>query len=331
MARLLCGEDLWEEIRRLARQSRSLVAAVAFVGRNPDKLFRWPRRATLIADLSEERVREGTSSARGALKLVRRGVSVHSYPDLHAKVLVFDRYAIVGSMNLSGESQDRLEEAAVLLSRREEVASIQRYIRSLLNNADPLPEEVLKERARKEPRMVAARPARATQREAIWLPDRAWLLPTERHRESAEERRRARELERQLRREYDIPHVEWYMACGAGLYRRAREGDWCFFWWYREKGRPWGSFEGPYRVVQPVDLGARFGERRYRLACYQTYQLPPRDIRLTEARITSLQRLVGDRRPPEDAPEDPLRGNPRLLSKLQRARLQRLLRRWRWL
>lgn len=178
MARLVCGEDLWEEIRTLARQSRSLLAAVAFVGRNPDKLFRWPRGASLIADLSEARVREGTSSARGALKLVRRVVSVYSYPDLHAKVLVFDRRAVVGSMNLSGESQDRLEEAAVVLSGHEEVASVQRYVRSLLNGADNLSEEVLRELARKEPRRAVARPARPRRREAAALPDRVWLLPT---------------------------------------------------------------------------------------------------------------------------------------------------------
>lgn len=111
MARLLHGKALWSEIQKLARRSRSLIAAVGFVGKRPDRLLRWRRNSVLIADLSEARVREGSSSARGALRLLRKGVRVFSLTGLHAKVFLFDRHAVVGSMNLSEDSQERLEEA----------------------------------------------------------------------------------------------------------------------------------------------------------------------------------------------------------------------------
>jgi phosphatidylserine/phosphatidylglycerophosphate/cardiolipin synthase-like enzyme len=110
--KFLYGKRVWQEIKALVRQSRSLVAVVGFVGRRPSRLLRWPRKATVVADLSDARVREGATSARGALALVRKGVEVLSYPRLHSKVFLFDRHAVVGSMNLSEESQDRLEEAA---------------------------------------------------------------------------------------------------------------------------------------------------------------------------------------------------------------------------
>lgn len=128
MARLLHGEALWSELEQLARRSRRLVAAVGFVGRRPDRLLRWPRGSVLIADLSEVRVREGSSSARGALRLLRKGVEVLSLPGLHAKVFLFDRHAVVGSMNLSEDSRGRLEEAGVLLRRPQELQAVRAYV-----------------------------------------------------------------------------------------------------------------------------------------------------------------------------------------------------------
>jgi hypothetical protein len=63
-----------------------------------------------VADLSGVKVREGATLVWGAL--ARKSVEVLPYPGLHSKVFLFDRHAVVGSMNLSEESQDRLEEAA---------------------------------------------------------------------------------------------------------------------------------------------------------------------------------------------------------------------------
>lgn len=266
VARLLYGERLWEEIDRLAHGSRSLTAAVAFVGARSDRLFKWPRDVTLVADLSEAQVREGASYARGALRLLRKGIRVSEYSSLHAKVLLFDKRAVIGSMNLSEESRHRLEEAAVVVRARKEVESVRRYVRRLLNDATPLSEEVLRARARREPRRVPRRPVRPKKARSAHLADRVWLLPTgQDHEETPAERRRARQEARRLVQEHGIPderELVWYFQCGADIYRRARGGDWCFCWWRSEKHRPLGSFEGPYRVVQPVDLGARFRERR---------------------------------------------------------------------
>ncbi|MEI6226762.1 MAG: hypothetical protein WCS72_18630 [Deltaproteobacteria bacterium] len=64
------GTKLWDEIQKRAKTSKSLTACVGYVGRTPFDVMRWREGDTLIADLSEETVTRGFSSARGALKLL---------------------------------------------------------------------------------------------------------------------------------------------------------------------------------------------------------------------------------------------------------------------
>ena len=123
-----------------------------------------------------------------------------------------------------------------------------------------------------------------------------------------------------------VERVRWHAACGAELFRRAREGDWVYRWWTGK--RSWGRLEGPYVVVQPVDLGARFRfkERRYRPALYRPRGMDRKiDIPLDRGGVRLLSRFVGDSRKPEEVRTDPLAGEPRLLSEVQRRRLERVL------
>ena len=305
-----------------------MIAAVGFVGRNPEGLLRWPRGSVLIADLSEGRVREGSSSARGALLLLRKGVEVWSLQGLHAKVFLFDRHAVVGSMNLSEESRERLEEAAVVLSGAE-LRGVRECLRHLQREAIPMAEDILRERAKQEPRRprFSPPPARAVRRERGGVPaGRVWLLPAYWDRDESETERQAAEGElTRLREQHGVERIEWYKACGADLYRKTREGDSVYFWWAGD--RSWGRLEGPYMVVQPVDLGARVkSERRYRLALYR----PPRmgrktDLWLDERGVHLFSRLVGDPRNPEEVRSDPLEGKVYLLREMERRRLERVL------
>lgn len=331
MATLLDGDRLWDQIERLAKGSRSVVAVVGFVGRNPDRLFRWPRKATLVADLSDGRVREGVTSARGALKLARRGVEIRSYPSLHSKVLLFDRAAVVGSMNLSEESRGRLEEAGVLLRRPQELQAVRAYVERIRREARPENVDTLRELAKLEPRRkpVPSSARRSSRRRGVLVPEgRVWILPTEPDTdESREERKLARGYERRFREEHGVDRVIWYRACGQDVYRRVEEGDTLFFWWCRFR-RSRGRLEGPYEAIRGVDLGKRLGGRRYRLAYFRRRGQKLLDERLYLGRLRALMRVVGDRRSPDEAADEPLRWKPRLLRKPERRRLARLLTRW---
>lgn len=219
-------------------------------------------------------------------------------------------------MNLSEDSPERLEEAGVVLSEKE-LRGLRQYLRRLQHEAVPMSEDILRERAKRESRRLrsAAPQARADRhkREGV-LAGRVWLLPTEGAYEGTEaERQVAKRALTRLQEEHGAKRITWYNACGADLHRRACEGDWVYQWWDGE--RSWNRLEGPYRVVQPIDPGTRFGERRYRLALYRPRGMGRKmNIPLDEGNVRLLAKLVGDPRKPEEVRSDPFREKVRLRS-----------------
>jgi len=143
--RFLHGWNLWLEIQKLAGKSQKVVAAVAYVGKKAHNLLPWTKGSVVIADLSEGTVKSGSSSAKGALKLLKKDVEVWSLRGLHSKVFVFDRHtAVVGSMNLSESSSSSLEEAGVVIEGPE-VETIRRYVEFLREQAKKLSKARLEE------------------------------------------------------------------------------------------------------------------------------------------------------------------------------------------
>ncbi|MBL0179299.1 MAG: hypothetical protein IPP98_09275 [Gemmatimonadetes bacterium] len=76
-------------------------------------------------------VRQGATDPREIKKLIDRGVNVFSRGRLHSKVFVLGGAAIVGSTNVSSNSMDWLEEAAVLSTNTGVVAAAVKYVESL--------------------------------------------------------------------------------------------------------------------------------------------------------------------------------------------------------
>jgi phosphatidylserine/phosphatidylglycerophosphate/cardiolipin synthase-like enzyme len=181
MSRFLHDDAVWREIRRRAQKTKRLTAVVGYLGRHPEDLMRWPNGARILADLSEVTVRRGASSARGGLRLARRGIHVLQVDALHAKVVLFDNSAIVGSTNLSETSRDLLREAAVLLTSPREVAAVRDYVRGLLrNDAVVLDARILRQRAQMEPARYFAPVVSKKAARDFELPPRVWIVHAER-------------------------------------------------------------------------------------------------------------------------------------------------------
>jgi hypothetical protein len=68
---------------------------------------------------------------REIVRFLKRGVEVHSVANLHAKVYVFGRRAIVGSANVSASSEQHLIEAGCLLSSPKLVGKCRDFVKSL--------------------------------------------------------------------------------------------------------------------------------------------------------------------------------------------------------
>jgi len=114
MTYFLSNDALWSELRERAKTSKSVKAAVAFLGSGGADLLPLKKGDTLIVNLGLQTVRQGATSPKEIQRLMRRGVMVFTRSNLHAKFFICGKSLLVGSANVSKNSQNVLDEAAAL-------------------------------------------------------------------------------------------------------------------------------------------------------------------------------------------------------------------------
>lgn len=114
MTRFLSNDSLWAELSVKVKTSRKVKAAVAFVGTGGADLLPLKKGDTLVVNLGLQTVKQGATSPKEIQRLIKRGVQVFTRSNLHAKFFICDRTLLVGSANISNNSQQVLDEAASL-------------------------------------------------------------------------------------------------------------------------------------------------------------------------------------------------------------------------
>jgi hypothetical protein len=130
--------------------------AVAYFGRGAAKRLPLPPNSFLVVDASEAAVKSGQTCPAELLMLLKKGVKIHSVPNLHAKVFVLGRTAFIGSANVSDNSADSLVEAMVAVTEPAAVSKAKAFVKELCLHE--LGEESLKrlERLYRPPRFLNA-------------------------------------------------------------------------------------------------------------------------------------------------------------------------------
>jgi hypothetical protein len=90
------------------------------------------RGSVLVLDFSVASVKTGNACPAEVIKLIKRGVKVHSVENLHAKVFVVGNTAFVGSTNVSHASAGALIEALVCTTNATVHWQARRFINNLL-------------------------------------------------------------------------------------------------------------------------------------------------------------------------------------------------------
>lgn len=110
----LINEDIWATIPRIIKSSKHTDAVVAYFGTDGSKLLPLKKGDRLVVDMSLSTVKAGATNPHEIEKLLKRGIQVFSRRNLHAKIIITDKQILAGSANVSKNSRDILDEAAIL-------------------------------------------------------------------------------------------------------------------------------------------------------------------------------------------------------------------------
>ena len=119
----------WGEIKKNAIDKKCFVA-VPFLGKNAATYLPIGKGNVLITRCNEQSIKAGQVDPSEVLKFIRRGVIVHNYSTLHAKVYVLGGKLFVGSANVSKSSQG-LSESCIETNDPKMIAQAKKYIESL--------------------------------------------------------------------------------------------------------------------------------------------------------------------------------------------------------
>lgn len=153
MSHFYSDSEVWEQITSISATCVQKRAAVSYV--TSDSILKFSSNDLLVLDASIESVKRGSTSASVIKRAISRGANVVSMPELHAKVMIFDATAVVGSANISVRSAKTLREAISVLSDVVFVEKANRWIEALAQEGqqidEPLLNRLLEIEAEREP------------------------------------------------------------------------------------------------------------------------------------------------------------------------------------
>lgn len=129
----LLSLNVWSQIKPLADQSRTKKAAIAYV--TADEIVQFGASDLLVCDASDTAIGCGETSARVLQNAFDRGARLYSCEGLHAKVVVFDTVAMIGSANLSKRSERDLVEASWVTDDPTLVAKARSFVECLASHS----------------------------------------------------------------------------------------------------------------------------------------------------------------------------------------------------
>lgn len=131
MNKFLSAREIWPRITQLAMKTKKSLVAVAYFGQGASQILPLRKGSVLVVDASQNTVKASGTCPKDILDVLARKVEVHNCSNLHAKVFVFGRRAIIGSTNVSNNSKDVYLEAAVETTDPNVVAASREFVLSL--------------------------------------------------------------------------------------------------------------------------------------------------------------------------------------------------------
>lgn len=257
MHRLISGA-LWDELKDLSLKSTVRLAAISYV---THEHLQFKRGDTLIVDASDEAIASGRTSAAVLERAQKLGTRLYSCAALHAKIVVFDRIAVIGSANMSRSSASRLIEASIITDHPGAVSSARNFIEILCDKSELIDKKFIERISRIKVSRSHLIDTRILEHTSIKiLPSQTWIvgvheIDESRYKNEKEQVNIGIDLAQEKLYSADS-EVEWIRFTGTGKFRReAKEGDTVIKIW-----RPYSSNSKPTRVYKHAPIIRRQDE-----------------------------------------------------------------------
>lgn len=152
----LLSADLWETVGAKAAKAKRRRAAIAYV--TDASLLPLGASDVLVVDASDASIAAGLTSAEVLAGYLAAGAALFNVPNLHAKVLLLDDWAVIGSANASLRSARHYVEASVISDRPELIGQAEYLVSSLAASGDVIDSDFIA-RIRQIPVLIPNEPA----------------------------------------------------------------------------------------------------------------------------------------------------------------------------
>jgi len=235
----LLSSGLWPRIRKLAKNAKRKSAAVAYV--TDDRYLKFGEGDVLVTDASDEAIKSGQTSASLLKAALKRRATISSISGLHSKIYVFDRCAVIGSANLSKESERRTE-AALLTDQPTIVSATRLLIEKLKTQGDNVDAEFISRISKLPVTKRKAMPSNGKQKQMDDPEPRSWLVGLKPVKEKEDEKAVVEEglVEAEKYVSQEDSSISWIRFRGNSVFRReAKKGDVVVCIWTESgKGQP---------------------------------------------------------------------------------------------
>lgn len=137
----LLTRDTWPTLDRMTSGASKISAAIAYVTAEHLKL---KRNDILVCDASDESIKGGRTDAKLLARLVKTKVKVFSIKGVHVKMGVFEKYAFIGSANMSAKAGQRSLEATLLTTDTQVRSMVSAHIAQLMQLGIPVDSAFIK-------------------------------------------------------------------------------------------------------------------------------------------------------------------------------------------
>jgi hypothetical protein len=214
------SHDLWSELAKFADRTTGIKAAVAYV--SDDTSIKFGEGDVLVVDASNETIASGGTSAKLLSRAFEAGASLFSNTSLHAKVMVCDGRAYIGSANVSKNSK-KLLEVGVISDHPKVLSGATQFIDKLSKQSDIIDRNFI-EAILKIPVKVGGGGRKAPKQISIDT-SRTWLISVvNEHEYPLDERKVLRDM-KLVKTKADEEATYIWLRKGSRCYREVSVGD----------------------------------------------------------------------------------------------------------